>query len=216
MNHPTLDTLPPPVSTILAELTRAKSLPAAPTVLHARILRTSHFVWFLIASCLLMMLLVAGGIAVLGWRAQHLVEEIRQREIRLAKEALVSLPAEEALLNAERFKALVEAHPREAVRFGCARASALAAQGRQEEAIAAWHEAAAWSTRGLPPADSLSLAEILFQLRRFGEAEHEVKRFPAAAANEGDRAWAVDLLGRLQLVRLAPPRPTLTDAVPHE
>jgi len=205
MNQPSLGTLPPPVSSILAELNRTHLQQAAPKPIHARILRTSLLVWFLIPACLLMMLLVAGGIAVLGWRAQHLVEEIRQREIRLAKEALVSLPAEESLLNPERFLALVEAHPNEAVRFGCARASALAAQGRREEAIAAWREAAAWSTRGLPPTDSLSLAEVLFQLRRFAEAEQVVKRFPAAAANEQDRARAVDLLGRLQLVRLANP-----------
>jgi hypothetical protein len=202
MSLPAGNTLSPPVASILAELTRSNQPQAAPRPVAARILRTSLLVWLLIAACLVMMLLVAGGIAVLGWRAQHLVEEIRQRETRLAKAAEVGLPSDEALLNPERFRALVEAHPREAVRFGCARASALAAAGQREEAVAAWREAAAWSTRGLPPTEVLSLAEILFQLGRFPEAEQVVKGFPAALANDEDRAWAVDLLGRLQLVRL--------------
>ena len=193
----------PQASDILAGLTRttvAAPPPVALPPVFARLLRPAWSMWLVV--CLGLVVLVAMGMLILGWTALHLVTEIRTREAEVAKKAEVPLPMEEVLLDPERYQAVAAAHPDEVVRFGCARAAALAANGSFIPAIEAWREADQWSAAGIPVAERLSLAEILFQQGRHAEAEAEVRRIPLTTVNTEESTWAVDLLGRLQWLRL--------------
>jgi len=193
-------TAQPQVNDLLAGLTRTTDPEVPSKVPVAHMLRPVWSLWLF--ACLVLVVALCCGIMLLGWTALRLVKEIRTRETALALVVQVPLPSGEMLLDADRFRAVVAAHPEEAVRFGCARATALAAAGSHAAAVATWREADQWSAVGLPVAERLALAEILYQQGRFAEAEAQVQRAPLSSVPTEESMWAVDLLGRLQLVRL--------------
>jgi hypothetical protein len=113
------------------------------------------------------------------------------------------LPPATLLLDPQTFAAALARQPDEAGRLHLIRASALNMAQRYEEAADAY--AAAAKTRiGLPPAQRLRWAELLFGLGRISEAHMVLLGIPTADMDEKYRARIAALAGRCLLSQREP------------
>ena len=179
------------------ELLRRLDVPTAPRSrrVHARLPP------FLAACLAVSVLMAAATTGLMLWAGMYLdalVIEVRERQHLKRHPPLPPLPPASILLDKERFNALI-INPGDLPRLLLARADALFAAGRWNEAASAFADARNEQPAGLPASASVDHLVALWRAQRHDEATVAHDELAWGTLPEVDRARAVDVIGRMAL-----------------
>lgn len=190
----------PSVSSLADALSRSEAAePARPGSGRFAVARPTPAVRVLVAAAMVLGLLYAAGLMALGSRVSGLVAEVRSgREARERSERS-ALPAEQVLRDDEAVRREVLARPLAAALIWRARCAVLAEAGEWRRVVETCERVALGSPGDLLPSTRLLQAEGLHRLGRQAEAARLLHAIDQGALDEGERARAAGLAGRLWL-----------------